>query len=121
MTVDVFPKSINIKWIPPECINIQGPLTYNISIICIHDPWCDQVRSETREVDGFNNGVQVPNLTPFTNYTLELRAIRSGAVTEQSITVPFRTKEGGTNVFSCYLIMYIRTYSTNISTHICII
>lgn len=89
--------------------------------MCTHDPWCDQVRSQSREVDAFNNGVQVPNLTPFTNYTLELRAIRSGAVTEQSITVPFTTKEGGTNVFSCYFITYICTYSTNISTHIRII
>ncbi|GLV36278.1 Leukocyte-antigen-related-like [Carabus blaptoides fortunei] len=94
VTVDSYSKQVNLKWIRPTCANILGPLRYNILITCIHDPWCDQVTPVTREFDAFNNYVSVDTLTPFTNYTLELRASRNGTVSEQSITVYFATKEG---------------------------
>ncbi|GLV42885.1 hypothetical protein CBL_09965 [Carabus blaptoides fortunei] len=93
VTVDSYSRNVIIKWIPPSCVTILGPLRYNVSITCVHDPWCDQVIPVTREFNAFSAYVSMDTLTPFTNYRLQLRATRNGTISQQYITVYFRTKE----------------------------
>jgi hypothetical protein len=74
----ITPKNVSaeVELSSVECSKFRGPLWINVTTTCLNE-WCRDTTSQNFQYESNSTLIVVPNLVPFSNYTLKIRFCRS--------------------------------------------